>query len=86
MSGVILQCIVPFNGPSVESVIKVEYHHLRGERGCYYGRCVLRHVLSVGRVQTHGKGKRRRLNETVQADVCPLRERTGSVLLIRSES
>lgn len=32
--------------------------------GDYQG-CVLRHVLSVGRVQTHGEGKRRRA-ETVQ--------------------
>lgn len=61
-ASVILQCIL-FVWKYCIQVLVVLYI-IWGDRGCYFWGCVLRHVLSVGRVQTHGEGKRRRLEES----------------------
>lgn len=54
--------------------------YLRGNGGlsCYYRGCVLRHVLRVERVQTHGEGKRTGRDCTT-TEMCPLREQPGSL-------
>lgn len=47
---------------------------------CYYGGYVLRHVLSVEGVQTHGEGKRTG-GDCTPTEICPLREHpTGTAM------
>lgn len=81
-ASVILQCILFVWSTVIKFVLYIIWVH----RSCYYRGCVLRHVLSVGRVQTHGEGKRRRLEEfgdCTTTEIRPLREQPGSLQSIR---